>query len=261
MGDIFAIAEMKSLIDEFIEESNNILKDNLVGIYLHGSAVMGCFNAKESDIDLLLVVKEDIPNRVKRSYMDMVIRINTRAPQKGLELSIVKESVCNPFIYPTPFELHFSISHLNWYQESPEDYIERMKGTDKDLAAHFTIICHRGQTLFGKEIKEVFGEVSSKDYMDSILTDIEGAGEEILENPMYITLNLCRVLAYKKEGLILSKKEGGEWGLQHIAHPEYNALISEALKEYETCDIMSFSKKTAAEFAQFMLEQIKENIK
>ena len=92
---------------------------------------------------------------------------------------------------------------------------------------------------FGKEIKEVFGEVSSKDYMDSILTDIEGAGEEILENPMYITLNLCRVLAYKKEGLILSKKEGGEWGLQHIAHPEYNALISEALKEYETCDIMT----------------------
>lgn len=262
MIDIFAITEMKNLIEEFVAESKNILKDNLVGIYLHGSAVMGCFNAKESDIDLLIVVKEDMSNHVKRSYMDMVIRLNKQAPKKGIELSIVKERVCNPVVYPIPFELHFSIAHLSWYQSDPEDYVERMKGTDKDLAAHFTIIYHRGKALCGKDIRKVFGEVRSEDYLDSICSDIEGAKEDILENPMYMTLNLCRVLAYKEERLILSKEEGGQWGLSRLDKPEYQNLISEALKEYKTGDIMTLDISIAVEFAQFMLEQIfREDLK
>ena len=50
--------ELKGLLDEFICNSKNILQDNLIGIYLHGSLAMGCFNEKKSDIDLLVVVKQ-----------------------------------------------------------------------------------------------------------------------------------------------------------------------------------------------------------
>ena len=251
------MTEIKSIIDEFVMQSRNILEENLVGVYLHGSAVMGCFNVRKSDIDLLVVVKENIPDNIKRSYMDMVVRLNELAPEKGIELSIVKENVCNPFVYPTPFELHFSIAHLSWYQSNPEDCIEKMKGTDKDLAAHFTIIYHRGKTLYGKDIRDVFEPVSNGDYMDSIWSDIEGAAEEIFENPMYMILNLCRVLAYKKEGLILSKQEGGEWGIKNLSHPEYQKMISAALKEYQTGVTMSLDEFPATEFAKFMLKKIK----
>ena len=38
----------EAVINSFVEQSKEILRDNLVGIYLHGSAVMGCYNpAKE----------------------------------------------------------------------------------------------------------------------------------------------------------------------------------------------------------------------
>ena len=87
------------------------------------------------------------------------------------------------------------------------------KYTDKDLAAHSTIIYHRRKCLYGNDIKDVFGAVSKKDYFDSIWSDIEEAETEIMDNPTYIILNLCRVLAYKKEELILSKQEGGKWGI------------------------------------------------
>ena len=33
---------------------------------------------------------------------------------KGIEMSIVTKTVCNPFVYPTPFELHFSAMHIGW---------------------------------------------------------------------------------------------------------------------------------------------------
>ena len=52
--------QLEKLTDEFVIQSKHILGDNLTGIYLHGSAVMGCFNDKKSDIDLLVVVKNDI---------------------------------------------------------------------------------------------------------------------------------------------------------------------------------------------------------
>ena len=140
----------KTLLEEFVSRSKAIFDANLTGIYLHGSAVMGCFNPKKSDLDLLVVIKEDISNETKRRFMDMVVALNEQAPEKGIELSVVKECVCNPFVYPTPFELHFSKAHLQWYQSNPQDYVEKMKGTDKDLAAHFTITYHRGQVLYGK---------------------------------------------------------------------------------------------------------------
>ena len=248
--------ELRKLLDTFVAQSKSILGDNLVGIYLHGSAVMGCFNEKKSDIDMLIVVKNEISKEIKLQYMDIVVALNEEAPEKGIELSIVREEVCKPFVYPTPFELHFSIAHLKWYQSNPEEYVEKMKGTDKDLAAHFTIIYHRGETLYGKEIASVFGEVSSEDYMDSIWNDIAEAQEEIADNAMYIILNLCRVLAYKKEGLILSKQEGGEWGLKALSVPEYKEMILVALNEYKTGDAIVYSPSVAQEYAKYMLEQI-----
>ena len=35
---------MDTVINSFVEKSKEILQDNLVGVYLHGSAVMGCYN-------------------------------------------------------------------------------------------------------------------------------------------------------------------------------------------------------------------------
>ena len=239
----------------FVKESREILGDNLVGVYLHGSAVMGCFHAKKSDIDLLVVVNDGISDEIKIKYMEMVVRLNADAPEKGIEMSIVKKEVCKPFTYPTPFELHFSAAHLEWYQANPADYVAKMKGTDRDLAAHFTIIYHRGECLYGKEIKEVFGKVSREDYLDSILSDIEDAETEIITNPTYFVLNLCRVLAYKRKGLILSKKEGGEWGLTELPE-KYRALISRALEEYTTDEVKEWKERDTGEYARYMLGEI-----
>ena len=246
---------LKIVTENFVTQSKEILGDNLVGIYLHGSAVMGCFNEKTSDIDLLVVIHRDMSEEEKHRYMDMVVELNTLAPAKGIEMSIIKKSVCKPFVYPTPFELHFSVAHLEWYKNTPQDYVLKMNGTDKDLAAHITILYHRGQCLFGENIHDVFEPVEEKEYFDSIWYDIENAKEDILENPVYVILNLCRVLAFKKEKLILSKQEGGVWELAHV--PEtYHSLIQQALDEYISVGSMKLNEEVAVEFATYMLEQI-----
>ena len=246
-----------SLIKGFVEQSKRILRDNLVGVYLHGSLVMGCFNPQKSDIDLIIVIDKPISDSIKRAYLDTVVQFNALAPKKGIEMSIVLRAVCKPFVYPTPFELHFSAGYLEWYGEDPDDYIREMTGTDKDLAAHFTIINKRGKCLYGVPIEDVFAEVPSSDYMDSIWFDVEGATEEIPEYPMYLTLNLARVLAYKKEGLVLSKKEGGDWALEHLP-AEYRPLIADALREYSESAEIVYDDMLAKRYAEYVIRELKQ---
>lgn len=248
---------MTDILNAFVERSKHILKDNLCGIYLHGSFVMGCFNPEKSDLDLIVVVFDKLSDETKRAYMEMVVELNEAAPPKGIEMSIVLKTECKPFVYPTPYELHFSAGHLDWYREDPEDYIREMNGTDKDLAAHFTIINRRGRCLYGAPIKEVFADVPSSDYMDSIWYDVEHAAEEIAEVPMYLTLNLARVLAYREAGLVLSKKEGGEWAISNLP-AEYHPLILDALREYTENAEVVYDQALAKRYAEYAINRIKQ---
>ena len=246
---------LKELTDSFVQHAQEIIADNLAGVYLHGSAVMGCFNPAKSDIDVLVVVHEKMADETKRRFMDMLVELNAAAPQKGIEMSIVLKSVCRPFVYPTPFELHFSIMHLNWYRTNPDDYIKKMHGTDKDLAAHCTNIRRQGRCLYGVPVADMFAEVPRQNYFDSVYADIAGAEEDIIENPMYIILNLTRVLAYQRDNIILSKKEGGEWGLKNLPE-EFHPLLSGALREYEGSGEGAYAQETARRYAEYMLQQI-----
>lgn len=90
-----------------------------------------------------------------------------------------------------------------------------MNGEDKDLAAHFTMIRKYGIVLYGEPVDSVFAPVPRENYIDSIYADIKNAKQDIMEDPVYITLNLCRVLAFLKDGLYLSKEEGesGAWNI------------------------------------------------
>lgn len=259
MCDYKGMESYDKVIDQFTQKSLEILGENLVGVYLHGSAVMGCFQPKKSDLDFIVVVKNSVPDASKKSFMEMVTKLNAEGPAKGIEMSIVRREVCDPFVYPTPFELHFSVGCLNWYREDPEGFLQKMNGTDKDLAAHFTVIRARGKCLYGAPIVETFGEVPQQDYVDSIWYDVEGAAEEIEENTMYLTLNLARVLAYLKEKTVLSKQEGGEWGLRNLPQ-EYHGLLQEALREYQGGE-PAYDVERAKEYAQFMLSEIKKLVK
>ena len=267
------------LLLRFTEMSRDVLHENLIGVYLHGSAAMGCFNPQKSDLDLILVTESGLSRDVKMEFMKNALRLNGEAPSKGMEWSIVKKEVCRPFLYPTPYELHFSMAHLNWFQENPDDYVARMQGTDKDLAAHFTIIRQYGITLYGQDIDQVFGAVPRQAYMDSIWSDVENAYEDIAADPVYIALNLCRVLAYLQEGLILSKKAGGEWGLRTLPE-EFRPFLWAMLQSYISGETRPFlqtmpqsyiSGETVpggqtdpdirAKYAQYMISQIQKAYK
>ncbi|PHU37932.1 aminoglycoside adenylyltransferase domain-containing protein [Agathobacter ruminis] len=58
-----------------------------------------------------------------------------------------------------------------------------------------------------------------------------------------------------KNGLVLSKKEGGERALNH-AHERYHSLIQDALIEYAEDRNISYDTNLARDYANYMVNQI-----
>lgn len=245
----------KEVLYKISNEYQSILGNNLVGIYVHGSLAFGCFNPNKSDIDFIVVVDNPPTIEEKEDLIKTLLNLTSEAPTKGFEMSVVLLEYCKYFIYPTPFELHFSIAHLQRCKDNLKEYCMSMKGTDKDLAAHFTVIKKVGYSIYGDRIEEVFGEVPKENNLDSIINDVENATEDIVENPIYIILNLCRVLAYKNDGLVLSKEQGGLWGVENLPK-QYQLLSSRALNNYKSEIEENFDKELLLNFSNYMIENI-----
>lgn len=245
---------VETLMREISSELQNILKNNLVGIYIHGSLAFDCFSWENSDIDFIVVTQEEPDFIQKKQIIKLLLKIDGRAPSKGIECSFVLKKDCRDFVYPAPYQLHFSNAHKEKYINDIDSHIKAMHGTDKDLAAHFTVINNVGITFYGKDRKNVFSPVAEEFYMDSIKCDIENAVDEITDNPVYFVLNLCRVLAYKQEGAVLSKAGGGLWGISNI--PQFKSIIEKAYRQYVYNETADFDSKMLTEFAQYMLDKI-----
>ena len=231
------------------------LQDALTGIYLHGSMAMGCFHPEHSDIDILVVVKSKQSRDTYKRIAAGLIRFEEELHlTKGIELSVVLKKYTDEFVYPTPFEFHYSLAHKEKYKADPDYLCGGYE--DTDLAAHFVVIYHRGIVLYGKSIRDVFTAIDKSYFIASIQSDVKDVTEGITENPVYYVLNLCRALFFLKEEIVSSKKEGGEWAAE-VVPMKYADVIHDCLAAYQgKVDTIKQDDEILLEFATYMLEEI-----
>lgn len=246
------------LLSRVADGFRQILGHNLTGFYVHGSVAFGCFRWETGDLDFLAVVDEPPTSAQKEALIRLLLSLDGEAPQKGFEMSVVLRRCLFPFLHPTPFELHYSNAHRDHAQADPAAFSRDMHGVDADLAAHCTVLHRAGLTLYGPPIHEVIGPVPRESYVDSILADVQDAESDVRDHPVYVTLNLCRVLAFLQEDKVLSKQQGGQWGLARLPE-KYHPLLQSALDAYEGA-VLFATHDLAGEFAAHMLNMIRSAI-
>lgn len=240
------------LLDEIVDFMKGLLGTNLVGVYLHGSLAMGSFNPDKSDIDFLVVTRTKLSPEARRRLATAMIALTKHAPAKGMEMSVLTVETLENFKHPTPYEFHFSNAWLKRYQNNEVDLTDDNK-VDADLAAHLTITKARGVTLYGEPIDAMFPDIPNHCYTDSILADAKDILEDMSSDPVYNVLNLCRVWAYLVDGKITSKKEGGEWALQHATSFQ-KSVIEQALAEYAGTASSPWDNEALNRFGQEMAD-------
>lgn len=252
--------KIRNLVDNVVLIFEKNLLDNLIGVYLHGSLAMNAFNPYISDLDFLIVINEELSADKKYQIIKEIIQLSDTKipPKKGLEFSVVIKKFLEPFVYPTPFELHYSPYWKEKYRNNEVDLTK--KKNDKDLAAHFMVTYFRGICLYGIDIKEIMQEIPRDYYIDSLLYDTNDLVEVIHKDSIYAILNYCRVLYYLKTGKVASKIEGGNWALNTI-NEKYHKIIKKALKSYEMNDPdLNFLERELTKFANYMKELIENSI-
>lgn len=249
--------EVNALIRAIAARAGRIFGDGFVGVYVHGSICFGCFNPLRSDVDFIIVLSRAPSQTQKETLIRALVRFMDDAPRGGLEMSVVLEKYCRDFVYPTPFELHFSPMFLEACRNDAPAYCRATGQTDVDLAAHFTVIRQSGIAICGPAIEALFGPVPEQYYLDSILLDVRESAQRPLENPVYTVLNLCRTLAFLEEKRVLSKAQGGAWALTQI-NARYAPLIQAMMTAYANDKCENFDAQALKDFCRETLERIEQ---
>ena len=213
-----------------------VLDDVLAGIYLHGSLALDSFHWATGDIDFLVVTSAPPSAAQKEELIRILLSLDPEAPAKGFEMSVVLRRYCGRFVFPTPYELHFSNMHKAAARADPAAYCARMHGVDADLAVHFALARQSGITLWGEAARNVFAPVPERAYLAGVLQDLEAS---VRTGPIdaYAILNLCRTLAYLQSGHIVSKEQGGRFVLAQAETP-FHPIVRAAMAE-RSADVRS----------------------
>ena len=235
--------EIKDFLIPVISYIHSVLRDKLIGTYLHGSLAMGSFQLDSSDIDLIFVVKEHLSSEENREIVNYLNKI--RLPGRSIDVSILLEAVLQNPQYPIFVELNY---------DYPDDIFANEP--DNQVVAHLYEAKERGFCIWGKPVSEVFSKIPAKYYLLSIIDDLKYTRKYLLEDPVYWVLNACRTMAFIKEGTVLSKPEGGEWGTTNLPE-KYRNLINQALlcrqKKANKAEI-SWNSKELEDFAEYIID-------
>lgn len=227
--------ETKQQILDLLVELTTLLEGNMIGIYLHGSLALGCFNPSSSDIDLLVLTDHEIPLPTKKALVQILLSIS--GVPHAIEISFLCQGNLTSWRYPTPFELHFS---EEWRERFREDltignwkHLSEQPQTDTDLAAHITVARQRGICLWGVPPEKVFPDIPPKDFLASVMSDLEWTLERLDQISVTGILNSCRTYAYLQERRICSKEEGAAWAVNELP-AEFRPMVKMALAIYRS---------------------------
>ena len=252
--------ELKDLLAELQLDIQKIIGEKTIGVYVHGSLAMGGFNPNSSDIDLIIVIEKPLTTKTKKELAHLFLMYSNRP--YPLEVSMLTIQQLKNWQFPTPYEFHYSEYWRERYEkelkESTSIYLNADEKKDSDLAAHLTVLQHRGICLNGKPIQQTFPTVPKEDYLLSILGDYEDCLKNFLLDPVYCILNSIRVYWYLKEGTIPSKPEAGNWGAATLPG-DYQKVINQAVYAYENEKMnAAFIENDLMEIRDFLKRNIEE---
>jgi Domain of unknown function (DUF4111) len=202
-------------VEELSGAAAEVLGDALVGVFPHGSLVLGGWLASRSDIDVIVMVSRPLTPAEKSAVVAAWSDAALPCPGVGLELTVVLASVAAAPTARPAFELHVTTA--------PGD-AKVVDGAghpgELDAVLHFAICHSLGYPGFAPVPRELV--------LSQLVDELSWAAEH---NPStYAVLNACRAWRYAVEGALVSKVDGGRWALPRLSGAEA-ALVAAALAE------------------------------
>lgn len=218
---------VRKVLSETLSFVHFVLQDNLVGIYLYGSLAMECFNPKSSDIDIIVIARKRLSKEQRKKIIEYLKGACSK--NRRIEFSVLCKDVVQDPQYPILVDLHFE-----WWGGIFEDE------KDNEILSNLYTTKKRGFCVWGMPRSNVFSGIPAEYHLRSVIEDITHTRKYLHENPervgydpaVYWILGSCRILAFMREEKVLSKLEGGQWGLTNLPK-QHHEMVKQALSYYQ----------------------------
>lgn len=248
------INELLAQVNTNIQET---LKDNLIGIYLYGSATAGDFDPVLSDVDLLAVTKSEILDEDLVVLEKMHNKLTTENPnwKDRIEVVYINENDLKNFKKP----------EIRGAKIGPGEALHFIE-IGKDWLINWYNVRQNSITLYGPNADAIIPFISQDEYKQSIKDKTllwkealdEYTPESTRGSVAYAVFTLCRSLYSMENGEQASKKKSAEWASTKF--PEWKNLIDKATewrkKQWRDNQEVGAELSNAIDFLKFAIDKV-----
>lgn len=209
----------------------DLLGAAVVGVYLHGSAVLGGLKPT-SDLDVLVVANRSMTPDERRELIGLLMPISGRGDPTGrsrsIGLEVVVQADVRPWIYPPRLDLQYG----DWWRDAFErGNFSPWESPNPDLALLLEVVLQANHPLFGPPPSEVLDPIPSGDLRRAMLDSIPALLSYLDGDERNVVLTFARIWTTLATGLIRSKDAAADWALP-LLPPEQRPVLALARDIY-----------------------------
>jgi predicted nucleotidyltransferase len=200
---------------EVVDLVRGVLGDDVVGVYLYGSAVMGGLRWS-SDIDVFVVSRRPTTLAERRALGQRLLWMSGKqaagGPARSIELTVVVQSEVRPWRYPPRLDFQYG----DWLRAEFEEGTPPSPRPSPDLAVVITMLLAAGRPLFGPSADEVLDPVPTGDLHRALIDVIPGLLDDLETDTANVTLTLARIWTTLATGDIRTKDAASDWAMERV---------------------------------------------
>lgn len=217
-------ADVEKYLDELVKRLLSCLADQILGVYLFGSASNDAYEPGLSDLDVQAVVKSPLSSFAIQTIISNVCQKSLPCPATKLELVIYNQHAVHPSSRHPRFELNFSTGPF----QSDHICLDPSKESSHWFLLDIGMGYDLGRCLYGLEIPQTFDVIPREWILEAISDSLQWHLINECNTPNSI-LNACRSWHFIETGKFVSKQQGAQWAMQQQSCPSIVQLAVTAL--------------------------------
>ena len=204
-----------------------VLGGNVLGTYLHGSAVLQGLRPA-SDVDVLVVSRRSLHHGERRRLLEGLLSLSGVVNgARPVELVAVVQGDVRPWRYPPNCDFLYG----EWLREDFEAGALPAGEPMPDLAVLVTTVLAAGRPLDGAPPRAVLDPVPPGDVARAALAGVPDLVASLDGDTRNVLLTLARIWVTLATGRILAKDAAADWVLDRLP-PEHRPVLEHARDLY-----------------------------
>jgi hypothetical protein len=250
--------EVNAILNDFRMRLLALLRSQFLGMYVVGSLALGDFNPDHSDIDLIVVTDQEIPDDLFRELQ--VLHADFAASNSPWAAKIEA-------IYIPQQSLHNPVQNAGLYPQI-EKGTALFKGA---LEPGWVFQCYtlreHSLVVSGPDPRILINPIKPEDMRPAVAA-ISGLWLEQAHhdsswlawirqraNQIFVILTLCRMLYSLTRGGVVSKPVAAHWAQTELEQPWTRLITSALSKQYEQGEILQSEVDDTVAFIQLTVER------